>query len=195
MFLNSENKTFIDNCKIKIDNPNISNSTILKNKLDNITNNYVNSNNSINEIEIDLSYPDELYLNETISYLKSLEENLIKKICSDCLNKLDDWKDVESQVNIISNDMKNLIINYDKKTEITSLFSYKINQLNSAISKMQNSYLYIKIIKGIKCFNETEIEEALKKVQLISNDLVDMIQKSIRKKNININFILLQEKN
>ena len=92
MFLNSENKTFIDNCKIKIDYSNISNSTLLKNKLDNITNNYVNSNNTINEIEIDLSYPDELYINETINYLKSLEENLIKKICSDCLNKLDDWK-------------------------------------------------------------------------------------------------------
>jgi len=195
MSLNKENKTFIDKCKIKFDFPNISNSTIIKNYLDNVTNNYVNSTNTTNEIEIDLSYPDELYLNETINYLISLEEKFIKKICSQCLNKLDDWKEVESQINKISNEMKNLIINYDKKTEITSLFSYKINQLNSAISKMQNSNLYIKIIRGIKCSSETQIEEALKKVQLISNDLVDLIQKSIRKKNLNINFILLQEKN
>jgi hypothetical protein len=150
---------------------------------------------SSSEIEIDLNYPDQLYLNETINFLLSRNEETLNEFCSSCLNKLNIWKDVESQINKISNDMENLIKNFDKKTEIASLFSYKINQLNSVISKIQNSNSYITIIKAIKCPYETEILQVLKNVIVTSNDLVDLIQKSIRKKNINVNFILIQEKN
>ena len=158
-------------------------------------NNSNNPNNSLNELEIDLNYPDEVYIKETLNYLSLLTENLKNEICSNCLNKFDLWKDVDYQVNKISHDIELLITkNFDSGMHISSLLAFKINQLNTAISRIEKSKLLMKIIKEIKCKNESQLEEVYNNIWKISSDLVDSIQKSVRTKNLNVNIILIQEK-
>lgn len=176
----------ISKCLVKINHLINSNTTV---------SNYTMNNSSTTEVEIDLNYPDEFYLNDTINYLILQNDEVIHQLCKDCINKIELWKELEIQINKISKDMELLINIFDTKSEIKSLVSFKINQLNYAISKIQNSRIFMKISKAVKCSNETEIEEVYNNIRKVSGELVDSIQKSIRKKNINLNFILIQEKN
>ena len=174
------------NCLLRINHQIDYNSTM---------SNFTSLNSSFTGVEIDLNYPDESYLNETLNYLNSLSDQDLHKLCMNCLDKFDLWKDVEIQINKIYNDMNSLHKICDSQSEIASLFMFKINQLNSAISKIHNSKILIKIIKAAKCTNEAKIDEVYHNIWRLYGELVDSIQNFIRKKNINLNFILIQEKN
>jgi len=186
------------------------NSTNYSSHLENITNNNSSNisnsqnlanNNSTNiTVEDDYSiviykitYPDEEDLN-TLSYILSLQSQdpNYQKICYQCLDNLVFLKKLNLEIHKVKYEMftfsNDLVFT---RQELIIRFSDYINRVNLVKIQLFEMKTNLDLLKAANCSNYDDNVKYYDGIVKKANQLIEIIQDTIRKQNLNINFIVI----
>ena len=136
---------------------------------------YVNETTAINEV---------LY-NEREKFFSFVKSN--RSICALCLNK-------EEKIKILKEKLTKMNSTYSSNISMITEKVQKINSIQGEFSRYNNSmYLYI-YYNCTDDFKKEKIEKDLSEIARGISLMVEMIQKEMRKDNIDSNFIILKSK-
>lgn len=140
-----------------------------------------------------ITYPDEedLY---TLSYILSLQnkEENYQKICFHCLDNIVFLKKLNQEIHSIKRDMFAFANNsIFTRQELIVKFSDYINRVNLAKIELFEMKTNLDLLKSANCSNYEDNNKYYDIIMKKANQLIEIIQDSIRKQNLNINFIII----
>jgi hypothetical protein len=140
-----------------------------------------------------ITFPEEEDFN-TISYILGLQrdENNFVKICNQCLDNSLHLKRLLLEIYDIQKDM----ISFSNKSNITRQeliikFSEYINRVNMIKIHLLELNSNLDLLKAVSCPNYEDNLNNFDSIMKKTNTLIEIIQNSIRKQNLNINFIII----
>jgi hypothetical protein len=169
---------------------NTQNYTILKNS-DLIT--YIKYSNNTNTTSYmknyNLSYPDQ----ESLEILSIILPDLAQKdeICDICLNNEKQLRDVYNEIVNIKNEIKEFSTHTNSKQDVIAQFAEYINRVNVIKLYLYDLINVIELLKSARCKNYESNNSIYNSIMRKSNNLVEVIQNSIRKQSLNVNFIII----
>jgi hypothetical protein len=161
-------------------------------KMTNLTNN--NNTNTTNYTSTDKLVKLAEIENEdhpaVLNYFKNTNQTYKTKICSKCLDQLDLIKYVKNEVKIITDDISKHINKTISKQDVVVKISDQINKVN--FIKFNTYYIKssIKLMKELECPQYKSNHDMYKLLKKNTNTLVEGIQNSMRRKNLNLNFLI-----
>jgi len=188
---NNKNSTSFNNItknKIK-NNKTISNET--KNKSQDNKNSSSQSNFSL--VIYKITSPDEEDLN-TLSYILSLQSQQANyhKICYQCLDNISFLKKLNEEIRLVKQDMFSFSNGFVfTRQELIVKFSDYINRVNMVKIELFEMRSNLDLLKASKCPNYDDNLKNYEGIMVKANQLIEIIQESIRKQNLNINFIVI----
>jgi len=186
--LEYENKQYL-NEKIKIDDD-----IVYKNS--NLSESFPNNTSLERNFFIviyKITSPDEEDLN-TLSYILKLQSNKesFHKICYQCLDNLSNLNKLYKDIILIKEDMVNFGNNtVFTRQELIIRFSDYINRVNLVKIQLFEMNTNLDLLKSLNCPNHDDNLKHYEDIKKKANYLIEKIQDSIRKKNLNINFIII----
>lgn len=140
-----------------------------------------------------ISYPDEEDLN-TLTYILGLQSQQpsFSKICYQCLDNMDYLRRLSKEILSIKNDMISNTINLTfTKQDLIVRFSEYINRVNLVKIQLFEMKSNLDLLKASYCPNYDENAKTYDSIMKKANILIEIIQDSIRKQNLNINFLIM----
>jgi hypothetical protein len=163
-----------------------------QNKTLNMSFNNINPGIDYTTIIYKISDPEERDV-ETISslILQQTDPRVKENICKKCIDNSDFISDLNKEVSNIKKDLKEFTNGTNSKQELIIRFSDYINRVNLIKIDLYQLTNVVEILRKVECpnyeLNNKKYQETLKN----ANQLIEVIQDSIRKQNLNVNFIVI----
>lgn len=165
--------------------------------LSNPTLNHTSNTTNTTSIRIKMTHPEEDDVDIFTYYLKQLQNisvhsSNLEEVCSKCLNNIDYLNNLFTEVRAIKKDLKDFTNKTNSKQETIIKFSDYINSINLIKVELYHANFSLQIVKNAGCTrtyesNNEKFQATLKRANL----LIEAIQDSIRKQNLNVNFIVI----
>ncbi len=130
----------------------------------------------------------------TLSYILSLQNDVqnYQKICFHCLDNMVFLKKLNEEIRAIKKDMFTFSsISVFTRQELIIKFSDYINRVNLVKILLFEMKSNLNLLKDASCSNYDENSKFYDNIMKKANQLIEIIQDSIRKQNLNINFIII----
>lgn len=162
-----------------------------KSNLENNLNEVLSNTTQTPEKVLFLSYPDSNVLDDLINFFKKVDQIYKNVICRMCFNHKEFLSDLDIKISIAIEELKKILEKQMKKSELIEYFSDKINKVNLIKINLDNLSSAIKLQKEFKCPDFEQINEYYESGIKATNGLIEEIQNSIRKHNLNISFLVI----
>jgi len=173
-----------------------SNTTNLKNQdvSIKIVNNTYNNIKQINSQAVKvayLAYPDTNDMKNIINFSKQMHKNFKKDICLTCFNQLEFLQNLKLKISLAIQEIKIILKKPVRKSELIEYFSDKINNVNLIKLNLENIREIVILQKEFDCPESEKLKNYYDDSLKAANNLVEAIQNSIRKHNLNISFLII----
>lgn len=175
------------------DNYSKSDFNIKNNSTENF-NEKISKENNITENKekpIHLSCPESKDLEKIITFIKLMNKGYKREICNTCFNHLEFLHNLKIKISLAIQEIKDILLKPVKKSELVEYFSDKINKVNLIKLSLENLREIIKLQREFECEDYETINEYYEGSFKAANNLVEAIQNSIRKHNLNISFLVI----
>ena len=175
-------------CTIKLENHEVAHISSFNSSKNNSTSTKppVINFGEINLLESELSDKDKIK-----EYMKTKDEKYKEQICSKCLDQSELIKFLKNEIKIITSDIMKYASITNSKQDLVAKVSDKVNKINIIKFNVYYVKIILEIMNSIGCIKFNENEKLFKNLLKQSNLIVEGLQNSIRKKNLNVNFLIL----
>jgi len=151
---------------------------------------YSNNTNTTSSImNFTISNPDQ----ESLEILSNILPILTQRdeICNLCLNNEKQLRDVFNEIVNIKSEIKEFSTHTNSKQDVIAQFAEYINRVNVIKLYLYDLINVIELLRTSKCKNYESNNSIYTSIMKKSNNLVEVIQNSIRKQSLNVNFIII----
>lgn len=114
-----------------------------------------------------------------------------KDICNTCFNHNEFLQNLKIKISLAIQEIKDILLKPIRKSELIEYFTDKINNVNLVKLNLENLRDVIKLQKEFECEDHETINKYYEGSIKAANSLVEAIQNSIRKHNLNISFLII----
>jgi len=180
-------------CNIRLENKANKNISMINNQTDN---NFTKSNNetTMNNLTyklIKLSDLNEEDHEEIFQYIQSTNKTYKEKLCKTCFDQTKLLEFLKKELKIITQDIQVFVNKTNSKQDVVAKVADRLNRVN--FIKFNTFFIksLLKLTGKLGCNEFKENNRNLNLIMKNSNVLVEGIQNSIRKGNLNVNFLIL----
>jgi hypothetical protein len=158
-------------------------------------NNYKNSStynktffmiHNLTLLDIDFNHLDLL-----THYFKDKNDTEKQKLCKSCLNQVEVLKFLQNEIKVIREDIFKFVNKTASKQDLVAKLSDQVNKINIIKINIHDIQPTLDLMKKINCTNFKENQKKFKATIKKAAGLVESLQNSIRKSNLNTNFLII----
>lgn len=139
-------------------------------------------------LDVDYSHIDLL-----TQYFKNINYHEKEKLCNSCLNLVEILKFLENEIKVIKKDILKFVNKTVSKQDLVAKLSDQINKMNIIKINLFDLQPSLDLMKSISCTNLQENQNKFNSTLKLATGLVESLQNSIRKSNLNTNFLIISK--
>ena len=139
-------------------------------------------------LDVDYSHLD--LLTQYFKHINYLEK---EKLCNSCLNLVKILKFLENEIKEIKKDILKFVNKTVSKQDLVAKLSDQINKMNIIKINLFDLQPSLDLMKSINCTNLQENQNKFNSTLKLATGLVESLQNSIRKSNLNTNFLIISK--
>ena len=124
-------------------------------------------------------------------YFLNQNETIKQKLCGDCLSQIEVLRFLQKEIKSIKNDIYRFVNITSSKQDLVAKLSDQINKLNIIKINIYDIQPTLDLMKKINCTNSGDNEKIYSITVKKAAGLVESLQNSIRKSNLNANFLII----
>jgi len=126
-----------------------------------------------------------------INFFKLIHKDHKRDICNKCFDHIEFLLNLKNKISLAIQEIKDILVKPIRKSELIEYFSDKINNVNLIKLHLENLRDVFKLQKEFECEGFETISKYYDGSLKAANNLVEAIQNSIRKHNLNISFLVI----
>jgi len=126
-----------------------------------------------------------------MEFFKHINKAFKKDICNKCLDHKAFLRNLQMKISLAIEEIKLILRKPVRKSELIEYFSDKINNANLIKLNLDNLKDVIKLQNELQCEDFANTNKYYEGSLKVANSLVEAIQISIRKHNLDVSFLVL----